>query len=104
MPRRLSFHLLATLLVGLALSTSAAGTTFTAIDFPGAVSTRAFGINDKGRVVGRYQDSGGNVHGFLLKNGAFTAIDVPGATGFTVARGINNSGDIVGNYVDSSGI
>jgi uncharacterized membrane protein len=70
---------------------------FTSIDFPGAVATRAYGINDKGLVVGRYIDSGGIRHGFLLKHGLFTTIDVPGATQ-TAARGISNSGDIVGFY------
>jgi hypothetical protein len=35
-------------------------------------------------------------------NGAFTTIDVPGAT-FTAAFGINPNGTIVGSYADSSG-
>jgi uncharacterized membrane protein len=70
---------------------------FTSIDYPGAVETRAYSINDNGLVVGRYVDSGGIRHGFLLKHGLFTTIDVPGAT-WTWTFGINNSGDIVGFY------
>ena len=52
--------------------------------------------------MGLFDDSSGNRHGFLLSNGAFTTIDVPGAT-LTVATGINSGGDIVGDYFDSSG-
>jgi probable HAF family extracellular repeat protein len=40
--------------------------------------------------------------GFLLDDGIFTTIDVPGAT-FTQAFGINELGQIVGSYVDVSG-
>ncbi len=75
---------------------------FTTIDFPGAVLTRVWGVNDKGRVVGQYRDRDGNIHGFLLGHRAFTTIDVPGAIA-TRARGINNREDIVGWYTDSSG-
>jgi probable HAF family extracellular repeat protein len=34
-------------------------------DFPGALQTRAFGINDAGEIVGEYVDSNGRIHGFL---------------------------------------
>jgi hypothetical protein len=47
--------------------------------------------------VGRYDDSGGTTHGFLLRNGRFHTIDFPGAS-FTVAFGINDGGDIGGIY------
>jgi probable HAF family extracellular repeat protein len=40
-------------------------------------------------------------HGFLLDNGAFTKIDVPGAAE-TRPFGINNAGQIVGEYVDTA--
>ena len=36
-------------------------------------------------------------HGFLYANGAFTIIDVPGAS-YTFANGINNTGQIVGSF------
>src|SRR5262249_47353095 len=41
-------------------------------------------------------------HGFLLSNGAYTILDVPGATD-TEAYGINNVGQIVGSYRNSTG-
>jgi hypothetical protein len=41
--------------------------TFTTIDYPGAITTRAFGINPGGDVVGAYVDSSGYTHAFLRK-------------------------------------
>ena len=72
------------------------------IDVPGAAegSTAAFGINNRGDVVGRYVDSEDVVHGFLLRHGRFTTIDVPGSV-LTVARGIDDLGRIVGFYAGS---
>ena len=77
--------------------------TFTTIDFPGADTTEAHGINGTGQIVGEYW-SGGTRHGFLLSGGSFTAIDAPPLTfpngstsaSSTVAFGINNTGVIVG--------
>jgi len=45
---------------------------------------------------------GGTEHGFLLAEGEFTTIDVPGAMG-TLPTGINAAGQIVGGYTDASG-
>jgi len=39
---------------------------FVSIDYPGATTTNAFGINSRGDVVGSYVDSAGKTHGFLL--------------------------------------
>src|SRR5258708_5324822 len=69
------------------------------IDVPGATDTGAFGTNDLGDIVGRWDDADFNTHGFLLHKGVYTTIDFPGAT-FTAPRTINNRGDIVGRYVD----
>src|SRR5262249_8648735 len=41
-------------------------------------------------------------HGFLLSQGVYTTLDVPGAS-LTVAEGINNAGVIVGAYFDAKG-
>ena len=69
---------------------------------PGARGTLAFNISAQGDIVGVYNDSSGNGHGFLLSKGKFTTIDVPGAV-YTEADSINVQGDIVGTYADSSG-
>jgi hypothetical protein len=62
---------------------------YTTIDVPGAVGTQAFGINDKGTVVGWWFErnnvgscpsTGICYHGYLFdKKGNFTYFDVPGA-------------------------
>jgi len=92
------------LVVGvLAATTSPAlASTLIPIDVPGGTETQAYGINDRGQIVGNYV-AGGAFHGFLLANGIFTAIDVPGATTGTQAREINNRGQIVGVYFTGAG-
>ena len=77
--------------------------TFTTIDFPGALATAAFGINDPGHIVGAYVDTAGMEHGFLLAHRRFCTIDVPGAV-LTSAFGINSPGHIVGLYTDATGM
>ncbi len=81
----------------------------TTIDYPGSTSTAARSINNSGDIVGTYscaaactnpntgETSTAGTHGFLLQNGVFTRIDVPGAAA-TVARGISDPGVIVGHY------
>jgi hypothetical protein len=69
---------------------------FEVIDVPGAVGTRAFGINPRGDIVGSYTDGTG-AHGFVRSGGAITTIDYPGAA-TTEAWGINPGGDIIGRY------
>src|SRR5713101_8017785 len=82
------------------------GPTFTPIDFPGAASTQAWGINNRGDIVGTYTLADKSTHGFLLaSDGNFTSIDFAGAA-YTLANAIGPSGDIVGEYamtVDGSG-
>jgi probable HAF family extracellular repeat protein len=77
------------------------GYSFTVINVPGATSTEALGINNRGDIVGGFTDGTGN-HGFLYKAGAFTTIDVPGVTRGTRANGINDSGHIVGQFTDGT--
>ena len=71
--------------------------TFTTIDVPDALSVSAFGINDRGHIVGSYLDPSFRNHGFLWNEGVFSTIDFPGAF-TTVAAGINARGQIVGTY------
>jgi uncharacterized membrane protein len=73
------------------------GPRFTTIDFPGAVTTVANGINPAGDIVGAFVDSSGEEHGFLIRAGSFTSFDYPGSV-WTEAWGINPQGDIVGQY------
>jgi len=66
-------------------------------------STAPSTINNLGQAVGWFVDGAGAAHGFLLSNGTYTTIDVPGAV-VTNAFGINNAGQIVGYYIDASGV
>ena len=75
---------------------------FLTVDVPGAASTSAMGINDRGQVVGSYMDPAGRTHGFVETGGHFTTIDVPGA-GNTEITAINNLGQFVGDFTDASG-
>src|SRR5262249_21781010 len=72
--------------------------TFVSLDYPGAISTELFGINNRGDVVGSYQNPENFFHGFVYQGGQFTSIDGPGAA-FTQIKGINDSGDIVGTFI-----
>jgi hypothetical protein len=71
---------------------------FIPIDCPGALSTRAMGINVQGTIVGSLDDSVAT-HAFLLRDAKFTAFDVPGAT-LTCAKGINAREEIIGFFLD----
>jgi hypothetical protein len=93
------------LLLGLLLSTTATGQTYTTIDYPGACGTIATAINSAGTMVGDFGFSCKTpevIHGYIWSQGAFTRIDYPGATS-TRPLGINDSGDIVGWYRNSKG-
>jgi len=69
------------------------------LNFPGAVSTQALGLNNKGQVVGDYVDAGGVMHGFVYNGSTFQSFDVPGSTSTTI-NGINDKGQIVGFFND----
>jgi probable HAF family extracellular repeat protein len=79
----------------------AASYDFTTIDVPGASSTVAQGINDRGQIVGGYSDEiFGPSHLFVTDGDQFVTIDIAGSSN-TTAFGINNQGKIVGSYVTS---
>jgi len=71
---------------------------------PGSMqySTYSGGINDKGQVVGQFQDTSGVWHGFLEEGGTYTTIDPPDST-YTYPSEINNSSTIVGSWNNLSG-
>jgi uncharacterized membrane protein len=71
---------------------------YTTIDFPGASTTLAAGINGSGQIVGGYQLPDGSRHGFLDAGGVFSTVDDPNATSGSENVGINDSGQIVGAY------
>ncbi len=78
------------------------------LDFPGASSTQALGVNNGDEVVGDYMVGTGNAavtHGFVWVPGVgFATVDdtQPGSSGTTV-NGLNDRGDLVGFYTDAAG-
>jgi uncharacterized membrane protein len=66
--------------------------------------SQARDINDRGEIVGEFIGDDGFFHGFLLRKGALTTLEFPGASQ-TSAFGINASGTVVGAWdlLDSDG-
>lgn len=73
------------------------GSTYTIISVPGAVTTWAWAANKAGVVVGYYEDSVGNFHGYFLKSGIFTTVDYPGYPN-SYLDGITDVGVMLGGY------
>ena len=59
-----AFFVGAFVLTLVAIPSGASAFTFTTIDVPGATATIAFGINNRGQIVGLYADVSGALHGF----------------------------------------
>lgn len=81
---------------------SADGTTFTKIDYPGALATIPGGINDSGEIVGGYADAPASgtffvPHGFTLRGGVFTTFDSACGTTGSFAHSINEPSAVVGS-------
>ena len=79
------------------------GGRYTTIQYPRSLSSAAYGINDRGQIVGDYSGADGISHGFVSLRGRFTAINVPDHA-HTSPRDINNLGQVVGMTTNSSGV
>ncbi len=88
-----------------AFATAQTSFKYVAINYPGAFSTQATGINNGGEIVGTYMKSSCTVscatRGFKYVNKTFTSINFPGAFSTSV-EGVNDYGDIVGSYTTSA--
>jgi hypothetical protein len=77
------------------------------LNYPGASSTQAFGLNNGDEVVGSYMLGTGNsatTHGFVWSPGlGFGNVDDPNGIGATTINGVNDRGTLVGFYTDSTG-
>jgi probable HAF family extracellular repeat protein len=79
------------------------GGVFHVIMIPGAVGgAQATGINNSGVTCGFFIDANQVNHGWIIFNGIFMPLDVPGST-FTQALGLNNRGQVVGAFTDGGG-
>jgi len=79
-----------------------AGYDFTIIDYPNAVLTQFFGINDSGHVVGVALFDDGSERGFVYdsRKGTFTVLPSAPDAIATAAIGINERGVVVGTATD----
>src|SRR3569833_638256 len=73
----------------------------TTINIPGAELSYAFGVNNKGEVVGYWYDDQFNTHGYLYSGGKITNIDLPHTFGIATT-GINDQGIIVGTFANEA--
>jgi len=74
---------------------------FTIIDVPGAPNTIVTSLNNKGQVVGSY-DNGAVTKSFVWSNGTFTDLAVPSSVFICNANAINDKGQIVGLEVSDT--
>src|SRR5579871_3892286 len=72
---------------------------YATLDAPSGVQTLAYGINNKGQIVGSFSNSHG-WHGFLYSIGTYTTIDEPAGINGTDGFGINDAGTLVGHFAD----
>jgi hypothetical protein len=77
------------------------------LNVPGG-AINAFGINDKGNIVGQFNSANGAIPGFYLPNigsSAFTQINAPAGAAANIvnAQGVNDNGLVVGFYLGNDG-
>ena len=73
---------------------------------PGGTSTSAFGVNDKGWIVGQLTKADGAMPGFVVpshSSSTFTTVNAPSGPDTVNAQGINDHGLVVGFYVGADG-
>ena len=79
----------------------------TEIHFPGAVLSRAYGINDAGDIVGQYQLEDAVSRPFLLRKGFYTQLvpaNPPGGFVSGIAFSISDNGLVLGTYRDLANV
>ncbi len=82
---------------------SIAGRWFRRLHIPGAVSSTATGINNRGEIVGFFTNKRGKTFGFVItRRGTVIEFNIPGASS-TMAFGVNDFGAVVGTFMRGSG-
>jgi probable HAF family extracellular repeat protein len=69
---------------------------------PGGYESIAYGINNRGQVVGYSTTASGEYHAFLWEDGEMTDLGTLGGA-YSVAYGINSRGQVVGYSASASG-
>jgi probable HAF family extracellular repeat protein len=73
------------------------------IEYPNALWTRAYGINNLGTIVGQFKDASNVRHAFIYDRGRYSSFDYPGAR-LTIPNAINDHGQIVGWFFDGADV
>ena len=77
------------------------GGKFTQVDYRGASGTWARGVNNAGDIVGSHFNAAGIDHGFLLKDGTFHNIHVPGSSCEHVGMPQDNGRVLAGSFCNA---
>jgi uncharacterized membrane protein len=78
------------------------GVEYVTLDVPGASQSFAVDINNRGRIVLDWVDSGGNYEGAIYNGKKYRTINVPGAVQ-SIPNALDNAGAVVFSWEDSSG-
>jgi probable HAF family extracellular repeat protein len=76
---------------------------FTDVGPAGAPFSSAYGINDRGEIVGQFRDTYGAYKGFLYNGSSYQTLIPPGATS-AAAFGINKTGNVTLQWLDSNNV
>jgi uncharacterized membrane protein len=73
------------------------------LDYPGSPYTQLMGINERGEIVGFYQDPEDFIlRGFVYRDGRFTRVGPVEAVNGSYPYRITNDGRVVGYYLDAN--
>jgi probable HAF family extracellular repeat protein len=73
----------------------------TTFNFPGAFETIASDLSRNGIIVGSFDNGGDTTHPFMVHDGGFHEITLPGFPNtFATAQGVNANGDVVGTIAN----
>lgn len=79
---------------------------YSGVDFPGAVATTVYAVNDLGQYVGAEREDSGVHHAILNDGVQLRLLDASGIVGTSAqswAFSINSHGDIAGTIIDANG-
>src|SRR4051812_34204915 len=71
---------------------------YTTLNIPGADTSEALGINDRGAIVGTFNTNPTSLRGFLPFQGKFPHFNLPRAEE-TLSQDLKNHGQILGSYL-----
>ncbi len=77
---------------------------FKTYDFPGALKTNFYALDNAGKAAGHYKGTDGLYHGVIMEDGELTQYDFPDAVQTFIFGISDETGALSGNIVDESGV